>query len=244
MFGAYYQETWRGNSMKKLFVTGLVLLVFGSSALAEEGFEGRPITNNVWQPTGYTLNKQEFMIGLGSIGFGITDNVQVGTNVLLFLFQYYNANAKISLIKTPTHALATGISVGRFDLDVIDVEASFTALSPYLAYTHNVGGNTNLHLGGQYSYFSSDSDIEDADAEETSEGTSVFGGLEYSLSHKTKFLGEGGYDITFEGFRVGGAVLFGWEKFRLKLGVSYYNPEGVDDGFTLPVIGLWWRFVG
>jgi hypothetical protein len=230
--------------MKKLFVVALVLLVSGSSAFAEEGFKGRPITNNVWQPTGYTLNKGEFMIGLGSIGFGITDNVQVGTNVLLFLFQYYNANAKISMIKTPTNALAGGIGFGYFNLDVFDVEASFTSLSPYLAYSHNLGGNTNLHLVGQYSYFSSDSDIEDADAEETSEGTSVFGGVEYSFSHKTKFLGEAGYDITFEGFRLGGAVLFGWEKFRLKLGVGYYNPEGVDGGFTLPVIGLWWRFMG
>ncbi len=230
--------------MKKFLAVGLVFLVSVSSAFAEEGFEGRPITNNVWQPTGYTLNKREFMIGLGSIGFGITDNVQVGTNVLLFLFQYYNANAKISVVKTPTHAVAGGIGFGHFNLDVFDVEASFTSVSPYLAYSQNLGGNTNLHLGGRYSYFSSDSDIEDADAEETSEGTSVLGGLEYSLSQKTKFLGEAGYDITFEGFRLGGAVLFGWEKFRLKLGVGYYHPEGVDGGFTLPVIGLWWRFIG
>ena len=36
---------------------------------------------------------------------------------------------------------------------------------------------------------------------------------------------------------------FGWSKFRLKLGVIYFNPQGVGD-FTLPVIGLWWRFKG
>ena len=230
--------------MKKLFVIGLVFLVSASSAFAEEGFEGRPITNNVWMPTGYTLNKGEFMVGLGPIGFGITDNVQVGTNILLFLFQYYNANAKVSLIKWPNMALSTGIDFGHFDLDVLDVETSFTSLSPYLAFSRNVGKNTNLHLAGQYTYFSSESDIQDAEAKWTSTGTSGFAGLEYSLSQKTKFLGEASYDATFEGFRVGGGVLFGWEKFRLKLGVSYYNPEGVEGGFTLPIIGLWWRFRG
>ncbi len=101
-----------------------------------------------------------------------------------------------------------------------------------------------MHLQAQYSYFSGESDIEDAEAKSTSAGTSVSAGLEYSFSQKTKFLAEGGYDVTFEGFRLGGGVLFGWEKFRLKLGVGYYNPEGVNEGFTLPVIGLWWRFVG
>jgi hypothetical protein len=240
----YYCKTKRSNIMNKLFAIGLVLLVFASSALAEEGFEGRPITNNVWMHTGYTLNKGEFIVGIGPIEFGITDHVQVGTNILLYLFQYYNANAKISMIKSPTTALATGIGFGHFDLDVLGIETSFTSLSPYLAYSRNVGTNTNLHLSAQYTYFSSESDIGDAEAKSTSTGTSIFTGMEYSFSHKTKFLAEGSYDMTFEGFRLGGAVLFGWEKFRLKLGVGYYNPESVDRGFTLPVIGLWWRFMG
>ncbi len=42
---------------------GFLLLVFTSSAFSQEGFEGRPITDNVWMPTGYTLNKGEFKIG-------------------------------------------------------------------------------------------------------------------------------------------------------------------------------------
>ena len=228
----------------KLSAIGLIFLVLASSAVADEGFEGRPITNNVWTATGYTLNKGEFIVGLGPIGFGITDNVQVGTNILLYLFQYYNANAKINLTKSPTMALATGMDFGYFNLDVLDVGTSFTSLSPSAAYTRNVGTSTNLHFQVQYSYFSSESDIEDAEVKSTSTGTSVFSGIEYSLSQKTKFLGEVSYDVTFEGFRLGGAVLFGWEKFRLKLGVSYYNPEGAGTGFTLPVIGLWWRFMG
>ncbi len=230
--------------MRRALAIGIVFVLLGCSASAEEGFEGRPITNNLWMHTGYTLNRAEFTVGIGSVGFGITDHVQVGTNVLLYLFQYYNASAKASLVKSPATAIGTGIEWGHFNLDVLGVEASFTSLSPYFVYTRTVGTNTKLHLQAQYSYFSGESDIEDAEAKSTSAGTSVSAGLEYSFSQKTKFLAEGGYDVTFEGFRLGGGVLFGWEKFRLKLGVGYYNPEGVNEGFTLPVIGLWWRFVG
>lgn len=233
--------------MKRFFIIGLLLIFLTSSSIAEVGFKGRPITNNVMRPTGYTLNRGEFIVGLGSIGFGITDNVQVGTNLLLFLFQVYNANLKVSLINTESSAFALGISVNSFNLDVGADEIGFTSLSPYAVYTTKMGESTNLHLGGQYSTFSGEADIDDAEASETSSGTSLFAGVEYSFSHKTKFLAEGGYDLTFEGFRIGGAVLFGWENFRLKLGVNYFSvTDGNNDriGFTFPVIGLWWRFEG
>lgn len=233
--------------MSKVIATALLLSVLTPSALAVEGFEGRPPTNNLWMPTGYTLNKGEFSVGLGSIGFGITDRVQVGTNVLLFLFQYRNANAKVNLIELPGLALAAGIGLGHLSLNLSDdpdSEVSFTSLSPYLALSREVGANTSLHLTGHYSYFSGDADIEETEAEWSSSGTSVSGGLEYSFSRRTKFLLETGYDFTFEGYRLGGGVLFGWEKFRLKLGVGYYHPEGSGAGFTFPVIGLWWRFMG
>jgi len=69
-------------------------------------------------------------------------------------------------------------------------------------------------------------------------------GIEYSISHKTRLLAETGYDLTYRGMRLGGAVLFGWENFRLKLGVSYFAPENSNQSYTLPIIGLWWRFKG
>lgn len=229
--------------MIKKLISGLGLLVFTSSSFPKDGFEGRPITNNTWMPTGYTLHRGEFAIGIGPIGFGITDHVQVGTNILLYLSEAPNGNLKISLIKSSTSAFGVGIDLRHFNLDVFKDERSFTALSPFLAVSNKIGENTLLHLSGQLSFFSSDSDIDDADAESSSSGTSVFAGLEYSFSKKTKFLADVGYDITFEGLRLGGGVLFGWEKFRLKLGGGYFAPEG-NDHFTLLVIGLWWRFLG
>ena len=51
--------------------------------MAQPGFADRPITNNAFAPTGYSLHRGEFTVGIGPVAFGVTENVQVGTNVLL-----------------------------------------------------------------------------------------------------------------------------------------------------------------
>lgn len=229
--------------MKKMIIFASLLVYLSFSAFGDKGFEGRPITSNITMSTGFTLNKGEFLVGLGPIGFGISDKVQVGTNILLFLLQDYNANLKISFIKTEEKAFALGFKVHSFDLDVDEEESGFTSFSPYAAFSTKVSKNTFLHLGGQYSTFSGPEEIEDAMAIATSRGTSAYLGIEHSYSHKTKFLAETGYDFTFKGFRIGGAVFWGWKYFRLKLGVNYFKPKWTS-GFIFPVISLQWRFDG
>lgn len=229
--------------MKKVIITATLLACLAFGASAENGFEGRPITTNIPMPTGFTLNRGEFLVGIGNIGFGISDRVQVGTNVLLYLLQDYNASLKISFIKTENKALALGFKVHRFDLEVYGAESGFTSFSPFAVFSTRVSRETFLHIGGQYSHFSGDEDIEDAAATATSTGTSLSLGIEHCFSNRTKFLAETGYDATFEGFRFGGAVLWGWKSFRLKLGGKYFKPKGTG-GFISPVISLWWRFNG
>jgi hypothetical protein len=230
--------------MKKLLCVVFLFMFLTSTAFAELGFRGRPITNNLMMPTGYTLNQNEFIVGIGSIGYGITDNIQIGTNILLFLFQVYNVNLKASFIKTEKMAFAAGIELAKFNLDVFvddDDNADFTTISPFVVLSTKMGEKTTLHVAGVYTAWSGDYETDEVDVTSTTSGTRVYGGVDHNLSIKTKFLAEAGYDIEFEGFFAGGGVLFGWEKFRLKLGVTYYSPEG-SDGFTLPNIGIWWRF--
>ncbi|MCK5077110.1 MAG: hypothetical protein KAR38_12075 [Calditrichia bacterium] len=210
-----------------------------------EGFEGRDIVNNMAMPTGYTLNKGEFTIGLGSsIAYGVSDKFQLGSNVLLFLFQIYNVNAKYNFYNQDGLSAAGGVNFSRFDLDVFGNDASFTTIAPFAVLSKDLNEKTRLHISGHYSHFSSDENIEDAEANSSSSGTSGAIGLEHSISKKTKFLGEGGYDFTFKGVRVGGTFLWGWEHFRLKLGVNYFKPESSSEGFTFPHIGIYWRFKG
>jgi hypothetical protein len=213
--------------------------------LVWSGFEDRPITDNAFSPTGYTLHKGEFSIGIGPMAFGVTENVQIGTNILLWILQVYNVTAKVAVVEDDDRAIALGLAAYRLSLDTSDDddEAEFLALAPYASGSLRIGGSTMLHGGAQYAHFSADEDdeIDDADADASASGTSVFAGIEHSYSDRTKFLADASYDTTFEGARVGGAVLFGWEKFRLKLGVSYFS---AGDGFVLPIIGMRWRFQG
>jgi len=208
-----------------------------------QGFKGRSIKTNVSMPTGFTINKGEIIVGIGPIGYGITDKIQIETNLFLFLLQDYNVNLKTSFIKTHKKSFAVGCKLHYFDLEVSGVGAKFTSFSPYTAFSTKVSQNTFLHMGGQYSFFSGPEEIEDATARSTSWGTSIALGIEHSVSHKTKFLVENGYDFTFNGFRIGGAVLFAWKKFRLKLGVNFFKPKGTG-GYVLPVVSVWWRFQG
>ncbi|MCZ7557035.1 MAG: porin family protein [Bacteroidia bacterium] len=232
--------------MKRIATLFLLTIFLAGSASAQEktGFAGRPITNNLFAPTGNTLHQGEFTIGIGPVEYGITENVQIGTNLLLFILQYYNADLKVSFINTEERAFAAGVGVGYFNLKVFGADAGFTSFSPYIAYSMPVGPSTRLHLGANYTHFEADVDIDDAEELNAStEGTSVNAGIEHSLSNKTKFVGDLGYDIEFEGVRLGGGVLWGWDSFRLKLGLQYFSPKGYT-GYVLPYIGLWWRFDG
>ncbi len=210
----------------------------------EDGFAGRPITQNLFMPTGNTLHAGEFAVGIGPVEYGITENIQLGTNLLYYILQYYNAELKVSLINTEHQALALGLGVGYFNLGFAGGDISFTSLSPYVVYSMPLSSRTRLHLSANYTNFSGDAEIDDADELSASvNGTSLSGGLEYSLSNRTKFIGDVGYDLEFEGLRLGGGVLWGWETFRLKLGVQIFSPKDFDS-FVFPYVGLWWRFRG
>jgi hypothetical protein len=229
-----------------MVVLVVVAVLIAGSAVAQSGFEGRPITSNAFGKTGYTLHKSEFAIGLGPIAFGVHENFQLETNLLLWAFQVYNVDAKASIIKDDDKAFAFGVSAYRLSLDLEGDDGDdfgFTAIAPYASYSHRLSANTMGHIGGQFAHFTAedeDTDIEDVEADASASGTGFFAGLEHSISNRTKALVDGGYDTTFEGARIGGAFLFGWEKFRLKLGLSYFVLE--DQDFVFPLVGLWWRF--
>jgi hypothetical protein len=237
---------WRARLLIGLLP--VVLLAIPTGTAAQPGFTDRPITNNAFAPTGYTLHKGEFTVGIGPLAFGVTENVQVGTNILLWAIQVYNADLKVAVSKSEKRAFAVGVGFNRLALNLEDGddddEIDFTSVAPFGAASFGLGENTLIHLSGRVAVYTTDeddTDIDDVEPGETSTGTSVFAGIEHGYSHRTKFVADLGYDATFEGAIVGGGVLFGWDTFRLKLGVSYF---AAGDGFTFPLIGLWWRFRG
>jgi hypothetical protein len=205
------------------------------------GFEGRPITTNIVLATGATLNRGEYLVGLGPISYGVSDHLQIGLNPVSFLFQVYNAQAKAALVKSRAFALAAGLDWQSFELNVAGAETDFTGLSPFLAVSTRLSSATTLHLYGQTFRFFGNADVKNAAWESDVVGTWAGGGFDLSLSRGTKFLAEGGYDFTFDVTRTAAAFLFGGRTIRLKLGLQYFRP-GRDDGFTKVVLALWWRF--
>jgi len=217
-------------------------MMFSAPLIAETGFQNRPIINNLGMNTGHTLNKGEFIIGIGPIGYGISDKVQVGSNVLLFLFANYNVGIKTCLFENNNNAFALGVDLAQFYTTSKGRTNAFVSRSPYISYTTRIGEATNLHLGGRFSFITNDDKLDDSQKKAMALGTSLAAGIDYSSSNKTKFLAELGYDFTFERYRLGGGVLWGWKTFRLKLGLNYFSAKDKDNGYIFPVLGLWWRF--
>ena len=238
------------NHQGRICMVMLLMMVTALPVFAIEeyyptnGFQGRPTLNNLFNPTGYTLHEREFEIGIGPTAFGVTDQVQIETNILLWLLQVYNAGVKVSLIEDENRAIAFGVGAAKLELPLEDDDddGEFTSVSAYAVTTVRMSEHTMCHVGARYVDFNSDAhDEDDIDLDGSLSGSSIFAGLEHSLSNRTKFLADAGYDHTFDGYRFGGGVLFGWSKFRLKLGVSYFT---AGDGFVWPNIGFRWRFWG
>ena len=61
------------------------------------------------------------------------------------------------------------------------------------------------------------------------------------MSDRTRLLANVGYDDTFDVWRVSAGALFGWQTFRLKLGLHYVDAE---DEIVIPMVGFRWRFAG
>jgi len=235
--------------MRRFIVIFLALFTLSFSLKAQEeaqafGFEGRPLVENIWSQSAYTLNKGEFLIGIGPMGYGISDRIQFETNLLFFILQYYNLNLKLQLYNSPGVAIAAGYRFGYLNWpDAVDGDTKFMENAPYATFTFPVSAKTKLSAAGQISFYSIGDDIQEVEpyvAYISNSGSYIHGAIDASLSNKTKLLIEAGYNFTFEGPRLGAAVNWGWEKFRLKLGLGAFNPKQAYF-MVLPVVGLWWR---
>jgi hypothetical protein len=212
---------------------------------SRRGFKDRDILNVMSMPTAFALKKNEFIIGLGSVFYGISNHLQVGSNLLLFLLQDRNIMIKSNLYNTSKHSFAAGLRYDYFALKTYGINIDYTFLSPYCALSHSMSEKAKLHISGQYSmsWNSEDADIEDAEPNWFSQGSNTALGMDINVSNRTKFVGELAYDYTYKGTRAGCAVIWGWEKLRLKFGINSYTYDN-NGNIILPSFNIWWRFDG
>lgn len=216
--------------MYKLYV---LILLFILPIFAEVGFKGRPITNVIMMQSGYTLNKGEFIYGIGLIEYGLSDRWQIGTDILLtFMGKYYNVMGKMTISQSENMAFAAALGLNY------DGDSQRFIVTPLVSYSRTISPDVGLHFAGQFR-IAQDKNLE------MEEGIPDFmayfsTAVDYNVSTITKLLTETGYDFVNKGYYVSGGVLFGWEDLRVKLGIGYYHPEPYYMG-TLPY-GLWFRF--
>ena len=232
--------------MRQFLKVTLILFSTSFYMYAKPVEKSKPITNNIWMSTAYTLNQNEFAIGIGPVNVGLTDRIQFGSNILMFLFQNYNANFKMNVYQTSGMAVATGLELNRYNLSVLkmDQEFRYNTVAPFLVISNKIGTYTNLHIAGRFDIFGTDESADKMRIGISTDQLIIMAGIEQIISHRTRFLFESDYLVGDPGIQMSVAVLLSWTHFRLKLGVGYYNSKGDRNGFTLPVIGLWWRFNG
>ncbi len=88
----------------KLYQKIILFLCFLITTVSEAA-ENKLFSFTHMLPSPFTLPAGRLVYGT-ELAFGVTDFLQVGTNILRDFFKFYNANAKVSLIDYPNFAFA------------------------------------------------------------------------------------------------------------------------------------------
>ncbi len=221
--------------MKKSRIIILSIFVIAVSAFAIIDEEHR-LTNAHNIPTAYTLNEGEILIGIGPLAYGITDNMQVGTNLLADILGVFNANLKYNLIDNSGFGLAGGAGWSYFKLG----DDNFNSINLSANASFLLSETFKIHLGANYAIIP-DFDLDSTEVTGSAAGgTSVPVNIELNLNEHSAILAGAGYDLSFEAVSFGASYLHSWEKFNLQVGAHYSSGDGWD--YIMPVIGLWWRW--
>ncbi|MBN2013412.1 hypothetical protein JW960_29040 [candidate division KSB1 bacterium] len=234
--------------MKTIVIIFVISIAVVTKLGAIDAFESRSLTENVWMPTGYTLNAGEYKIDLNStIGLGINDRVQLNSSVVSFLLQRFNIDIKTQLIRSPKLALAAGFDFQRYYLEVDAIaehEAKIT-FAPYVAASKPINETRQFHASFQVCNRSSRlPDLNQLNYNPVCKSSFIAVGVEEKLHNHIKILSEIGHDFTYHGIKFAGSALVGWQRLRVKAGLGYFKNLNNDKGKVLVVLGMWWRFAG
>jgi len=186
--------------------------------------------------TAYTLNKGEWIIGIGPLSYGINDNFEVGTDMLADIFMVLNAYGKYSIIDKSKIAVAASGTFIRFSIG----NDNFNSIGIGGHVTVPLDEKMKLHTGANISIIP-DFKIDDVEYEGgVGAGTEIPLEIEYMFNEHNVLLGGVAYDLTFKSYSVGVSYLLSWTKFNLQLGGSFTGGDGWT--YLAPVIGIWWRF--
>ena len=229
---------------KNLFCKSAVLLLLvaplNQSVAAENGLFG--YTHLL--PSPLTLPAGTLVFGT-DVSFGLTDFLQVGTNLLSNFYNVYNVNAKAALVDYPSFALAVTGSFVQFnyqDIDPRNRDFAVSSLLPGVIAAVEVAPALAWFIGGNLNY-TSQSLVTSGYMTGASIGSDL--SFAYNALKKTRTKGLGNavsagvsYDLSYK--LAGLGISHHWPGFHL--GIHYY--PGADRYAVRPIIagGGVWKF--
>lgn len=144
--------------MKRLLCLLLVFFCF-SSVLPFSKARASDYNNPLFAyphllPSPFTLPAGRFVIGTSS-AVGLTNFLQVGTNLIRDFYKVFNANAKLSMFDFDVFALALYVEGQTFNLNDIsdkNPDVRVYSLMPGIVTSYALGESLALFVGGNWSY--------------------------------------------------------------------------------------------
>ncbi len=176
-------------------------------------------------PSPFTLPAGRLALGT-SVAFGITDFLQVGTDLLRDIYQVYNANAKLGVLDYPEFALGLSLGYETYNYNNIDPrnpDLSVSSWQPGGVFGFETLPGLALFFGGHLNFSDITLQTEGIQTSGYVRGALVESDVSWAYNPKKKSIGNvlsAGvtYDPTYK--IAGFGVSHHWRGFQV--GIHYY----------------------
>jgi hypothetical protein len=212
----------------------LALSALFALSLASQGLPTRARASTVENPLfGYThLLPSPFTLPAGrlqlgtQIALGVTDFLQVGTDLLRDIYQVYNANAKLGVLDFPEFALGLNLGWETYNLNDFDARnpnLQITSWQPGAVAGFETIPHVALFFGGNLNLTSTNLVTNGIETSGYVRGAQIESDISWAYNPKKKSLGNvlsGGvsYDLTYK--IAGFGVSHHWRGWHV--GIHYY----------------------
>jgi hypothetical protein len=190
------------------------------------------------QASPYTVSQGRLILGT-DVAFGVTDFLQVGTNLIRNFYKAYNANARLSLIDFPEFALSLTYGFEHVNLRRVDnrnPDVSIRSHQPGVVTAYGLAQDLALFIGANLNYRSFQ--IRSGEVPVSSgflRGAQVGSDLAWNYSRTARKFGNvisvgSTYDLSYS--LIGLGISHHWPGFRI--GIHYY-PNATENRL-LPLI--------
>ncbi|MEW6056651.1 MAG: hypothetical protein AB1540_08550 [Bdellovibrionota bacterium] len=221
--------------MKTLGRVLVFCLVLGALRLPSAGANSMFGYTHI-QPSPLTLSAGRLVFGT-DVAYGVTDFFQIGTNVVRDVYQFFNANAKVSLIELDEFALSPTFSFETYNLKNIselNPDLRVTSFMPGLTTAYGLAEDLALFVAGNLNITKTTLVTEGITTSGLIRGAQIGSDLSWAYNPPAAKKGKDGkevrrgvgnvfstgvsYDLTYKLFGVG--LSHHWPGFHL--GVHYY----------------------